>query len=145
MDSNLESFFLSNIIYPNDVKRRLNNIRVLDQKIQEKRSQFDELRAKIKTLKAGSSTEEQLLGVLDEVYQSIRALSQEKYDQANSAFLMYENVLRRTDKMIDEVRPEEPAPKEAVVTKIKALTVGVQNIGMFTYFNGNYYLFRRGR
>jgi len=48
MESTIEAFFHNNIIYPNDVKRRLNTIRTLDLKLQTKREEFDDLKQKIK-------------------------------------------------------------------------------------------------
>ena len=48
MESTIEAFFHKNIIYPNDVKRRLNTIRTLDLKLQTKREEFDDLKQKIK-------------------------------------------------------------------------------------------------
>ena len=137
MDSTLETFFLSNIIYPNDVKRRLNTIRSLDLKIEEKRSQLDLIKTQIKAFRGGSTAEERLLGELDEVYKELKALSQEKYDHACTAFMMYENVLRRTDNMIDELKPEEPTSKEIIQPKSRPVPVGLSNIGKVTL---GYYL-----
>lgn len=48
MEASIETFFHNNIIYPNDVKRRLNTIRSLDLKLQKKKEEFDNLKQKIK-------------------------------------------------------------------------------------------------
>lgn len=72
MESSIETFFHNNIIFPNDVKRRLNTIGTLDKKLQEKREELDDIRGKIKGLKTagstGSTVEEHLLNELDRIY-----------------------------------------------------------------------------
>ena len=51
----------------------------------------------------------------------MKALSQEKYDLADTAFKMYENVLRKTDTLMDELKPEEISAKEIFPPKIKGV------------------------
>ena len=135
MESSLETFFLGNIIYPNDVKRRLNTIRSLDLKIKEKRFKFDDIKNQIKAFRGGSAGEERLIKELDEVYMELKALSQEKYDHSWTAFMMYENVLRKTDIMIDELKPEEPEPKEIIQPKSKPIPAGLLNIGKTSFLD----------
>jgi len=48
----------------------------------------------------------------------MRAIQLEKYDQADTAFMMYENALRKTDKVMDEQKPEEP--KDLLTDKLLA-------------------------
>ena len=37
----------------------------------------------------------------------MRAIAQEKYDHADTAFWMYENALRKTDKIMDDLKPDD--------------------------------------
>jgi len=47
MESSIESFFHSNIIFPNDVKRRLNTIKTLDVKIEILKEKYLNLKAQL--------------------------------------------------------------------------------------------------
>ena len=49
----------------------------------------------------------------------MRSLQKEKLDHADTAFLMYENALRKTCKLMDELKPEEQSMKEPfIATKL---------------------------
>lgn len=54
----------------------------------------------------------------------MRAISQEKYDQAETAFKMYENVLRKTDNLMNELKPDEAPLKENFTQKNNKLVSG---------------------
>ena len=47
----------------------------------------------------------------------MKGLQQEKWDHARTAFLMYENALRRTDKLMDDLAPEHNLKKNAYGSK----------------------------
>ena len=110
-------------------------MRSLDLKIKEKRSKFDDIKNQIKAFRGGSAGEERLIKELDEVYMELKALSQEKYDHSWTAFMMYENVLRKTDIMIDELKPEEPEPKEIIQPKSKPIPAVLSNIGKTSFLD----------
>lgn len=116
----MESFFSENIIYANDVKRRLNTIGALDKKLQTKKTEFDELKNKIKGLKKGTpaSAENHLMDMLENIYKEMRAIQIEKYEYADTSMLMYECALRKACKNMEELKPEEPMLKESFQTKL---------------------------
>lgn len=75
----------------------------------------------------------------------MRALSQEKYDQAETAFKMYENVLRKTDNLMDELKPEE-APTKENFAKVNKIIPGIFKASLWpTRFRISEFRDRRGK
>ena len=59
----------------------------------------------------------------------MKSLAKEKCDQADTAFLMYENALRRTDKLMDELKPEDRILKDpAYNARLNGIRKGLEDI-----------------
>lgn len=58
----------------------------------------------------------------------MKALQQEKYDHADTAFMMYENALRRTDKLMDEFIPDDVPISRTYQNKLQDSLYGIDNM-----------------
>jgi hypothetical protein len=58
----------------------------------------------------------------------LKDIQKEKYDHANTAFLMYESVLRNTDKLIDEFQPDDRNVRSTYQNKLTDQIYGLDNI-----------------
>lgn len=56
------------------------------------------------------------------------ALQKEKYDHADTAFWMYETALRKTDKMMDELQPEDHSKANSYLGKMQDTIYQLDNI-----------------
>ena len=64
MESSIENFFHNNIIFPNDVKRRLNTIRSIDDKLEIKKEHYEQLKAQL----TGTQRDNELFNEIEQVY-----------------------------------------------------------------------------
>ena len=65
------------------------------------------------------------LSYFHQIFIEMRAIQLEKYEIAETAFMTYENVLRKTCKMMEEHKPKDTIPKEAYhATKLMGVIDG---------------------
>ncbi|CAI2377731.1 unnamed protein product [Moneuplotes crassus] len=114
MESSIESFFHNNIIFPNDVKRRLNTIKILDEKIEVLKERYERLKEQL----ASQPDSTELFTSIELIYKQMKALQQEKYDHSVTAFQMYEHALRKADKLMDDLMPEQKQKASTFPSKI---------------------------
>lgn len=60
----------------------------------------------------------------------MKSLANEKYDHADTAFLMYENALRKTDKLMDELKPDDIPLKDAYSAKLLNVRNGLHHLDL---------------
>lgn len=100
--------------------RSLKTVGMLDHKIKNLREKMSKLANRI-TESISKEQAERLEQELDQYYKQMKALTVEKYDLAESAFLYYENGLREVDKTLDDFKPPNGTPSEITLGEIREL------------------------
>ncbi|CAI2375617.1 unnamed protein product [Moneuplotes crassus] len=107
METSIENFFNKNCTFPSDVKRRLNTINILDGKLEILQQKYERLKAQF----AVNPYNKEIFTSIEGIYKQMKAIQQEKYDHSVTAFMIYEQALRQTDKFMSNLNPRQITPR----------------------------------